>query len=187
MENLVELSTHIQNNIRVMFQDEAGFGRINSPKACWCLDDIRPCVPCHRIYEYVYTYGAVSPKDGELFSLILPQANTACMNLFLDQLSKAFPNDYIFLIADNAVWHRPKSLVIPANMEIYSLSPYTPELNPIEQIWDEVREKVFKNKLFPSLNKVVDRLSDTLKSLWMNKSLVASITQRQWFFIYIFI
>jgi len=51
-----------------MFQDEAGFGRINKPKYCWCEKGVRPVVPCHHIREYRYAYGAVEPQTGSLFS-----------------------------------------------------------------------------------------------------------------------
>ena len=165
---------------RVMFQDEAGFGRINKPKRCWCINGIRPVVPCHHIREYVYAYGAVSPVDGELYSLVLPFANTQCMNIFLKALSQQYADDYILLIVDNASWHKSKGLEVPGNIELYPLLPYTPELNPIEQIWDDVREKGFKNELFKDLSAVVDRLSDTLYSLHNSKSTVASITHRDW-------
>jgi len=165
-----------------MFQDEAGFGRINKPKLCWCGNGVRPVVPCHRIREYVYAYGAVSPIDGELFSLVLPYANTDCMNMFLEELSKQYSDDYILLVADNASWHRSKGLIIPKNVEIYPLLPYTPELNPIEQIWDAVREKGFKNELFKTLNHVIDRLSDTLYELRCANNEVKSITHRDWIF-----
>lgn len=69
-----------------MFQDEAGFGRINTPKYCWCEEGYRPSVPCHHIREYVYGYGAVDPIDGDNFFLVLPYCNTNCMNLFLQML-----------------------------------------------------------------------------------------------------
>lgn len=161
-----------------MFQDEAGFGRINKPKRCWCGYGIRPVVPCHHIREYVYAYGAVCPADGDFFSLILPQANTNCMNAFLDELSKQYTNDYILLVVDNASWHKSKSLQIPKNIELYPLLPYTPELNPIEQIWDEIREKGFKNELFNTLNSVIDRLCDTITNLKNNT--IKSITHRDW-------
>lgn len=163
-----------------MFQDEAGFGRINKPKRCWCGDGVRPVVPCHHVREYVYAYGAVSPMDGELFSLVLPYANTVCMNIFLEHLSKHYPDDYILLVLDNASWHKSKNMVVPANIELYPLLPYTPELNPIEQIWDELREKGFKNELFRILDAVVNRLCDTLQDLSEHKNTVMSITHRQW-------
>ena len=68
--------------VRLMFQDEAGFGRINKPKRCWCSKKIRPSVPCHHIREYVYAFGAVEPVTGENFFLVLPRCNTGCMNVF---------------------------------------------------------------------------------------------------------
>jgi len=69
-------------NFRLMYQDEAGFGRINKPRACWCGNGVRPVVPCLRVREYVYAYGAISPLDGSMVSLVLPKTNTACMNIF---------------------------------------------------------------------------------------------------------
>src|SRR5665647_2218191 len=112
---------------RLMFQDEAGFGRINKPKSCWCGDNIRPTVPCHRIREYMYAYCAVSPLDGDIVSLVLPKCNTVCMNIFLAEVSKQYPNDYILMVADNAAWHtNSKGLVVPENIEIFPLLPYTP-------------------------------------------------------------
>ena len=73
---------HSGKTVRLMFQDEAGFGRINNPKYCWCEKGIRPGVPCHHIWEYRYAYGAVEPLTAEGCFLILPYCNTACMNLF---------------------------------------------------------------------------------------------------------
>ena len=66
-----------------MFQDEAGFGRINKPYHCWCPAQVRPFVPCHHIREYRYAYGAVEPLTGESFFLVLPYCNTDCMNTYL--------------------------------------------------------------------------------------------------------
>jgi len=163
-----------------MFQDEAGFGRINKPKRCWCRQGIRPTVPCHHIREYRYLYGAVSPNDGELFALVMPYTNTDGMNVFLEELSKAYSDDYILLVTDNAAWHRSSTLRIPENIELFPLLPYTPELNPIEMLWDEIREKGFRNEIFQSLEAVVDRLCSTVYSLMMNARRVASITHRSW-------
>jgi len=163
-----------------MFQDEAGFGRINKPRACWCQKGIRPVVPCHRIREYMYAYGAVSPGDGGMFSLVLPRCNTACMSIFLNLLSQAYPDDYILLVADNASWHKSNGLVVPDNIEIFPLLPYTPELNPIEMVWAELREKFFKNEIFHTLNAVSDRLCIGLLALMQDHDWVKSITGWKW-------
>ena len=93
---------HSGKTVRLVFQDEAVFGRINKPKYCWCEKGIRPSVPCFRIREYRYAYGAVEPLTGEGCFLILPYCNTACMNLFLTQLSEQYPDDVILLCCDSA-------------------------------------------------------------------------------------
>jgi len=161
-----------------MFQDEAGFGRINKPKRCWCPKGIRPITPCQHIREYRYTYGAIEPYTGDYFFLILPYCNTDCMNVYLEHLSKNYPNDIVLLAMDKASWHRSKDLIIPENIRILHIPPYTPEMNPIEQIWKELRKRGFKNELFKTLEKVVERLCDTINSL-STKS-VKSITGRDW-------
>lgn len=161
-----------------MFEDEAGFGRINKPKRCWCKKGVRPTTPCHHVREYRYAFGAVSPKDGKSFFLVMPNCNTVCMNIFLDELSKEYPEDLIMLAVDNAGWHRSKTLKIPENIVVFPLLPYTPEMNPIEQIWKEIRKRGFKNEIFHSLEKVVDRLCDTIRAL--NSYTIQAITGRDW-------
>ena len=164
--------------LRIMFEDEAGFGRINKPRYCWCRKGVRPSVPCHHIREYRYAYGAVEPLTGDSFFLVLPYCNTEWMNVFLRELSKAYPDDYILLVADGAIWHKAKTLEIPDNIEIIHLPPYTPEMNPIEQIWTWLRLHGFRNEIFQTLDKVVDRLCDTICSL--SADTIQSITLRDW-------
>lgn len=102
------------------------------------------------------------------------------MNVFLAELSKAYPDDYILLLLDNAAWHRSSAMVVPDHIELYPLLPYTPELNPIEMIWDEVREKGFRNEIFKHLEAVIDRLCLTVKELSEDVQRVSSITYRRW-------
>lgn len=161
-----------------MFQDEAGFGRINKPKYCWCRKGIRPNVPCHHIREYRYAYGAVEPVTGESFFLVMPYSNTDCMNVFLRELGKAYEDDVILVVCDRAAWHKSRTLILPENIELFYLPPATPEMNPIEQIWKEIRKRGFKNEVFPTLEKVVDRLCDTIISL--SNTDISSITGRRW-------
>jgi len=162
-----------------MFQDEAGFGRINRPRYCWCRKGVRPDVPCHHIREYRYAYGAVDPQRGDSFFLVLPYCNVVCMNVFLRALANHYPDDTIVLVADGAAWHTAKGLEIPDNIEIIPLPPYTPEMNPIEQIWAWLRQHGFRNEVFQTLEQVVDRLCDVICSL--TKDTVKSITYRTWF------
>ena len=161
-----------------MFQDEAGFGRINKPKYCWCVKGDRPSVPCHHVREYRYVYGAVEPLTGESSFLIMPYCNTVCMNLFLEALSKKYSDDMILLCCDGAAWHKAGALCIPENIELFFIPPYTPEMNPIEQIWKELRKMGFRNEIFATLEKVVDRLCEVICNL--TDETVHSITARSW-------
>lgn len=161
-----------------MFQDEAGFGRINKPKYCWCKKGIRPAVPCHHIREYRYAYGAVEPITGESCFLIMPYCNADCMNVFLEHLSKSYPDDMVILVCDGAAWHKANNLIVPENIRITFIPPYTPEMNPIEQIWKEIRKIGFRNEIFQTLDKVIDRLCKTICSL--SSDTIKSITSRDW-------
>ena len=110
-------SPHMDQTIRLMFQDEAGFGRINKPKMCWCPKGIRPSVPCHHIREYEYLYGAVEPMTGENFFLIMPYCNTNHMNAFLRELSAAYPEDYILQLTRDISIHAPREGSDPGQRE----------------------------------------------------------------------
>lgn len=161
-----------------MFQDEAGFGRINKPKYCWCAKGVRPTVPCHHIREYRYAYGAVDPVSGDSSFLILPYSNTECMNVFLNHVSKEYANDEILMVCDGAAWHKSKALNLPDNIHLFFIPPGTPEMNPIEQIWKEIRKRGFRNEIFQTLDKVIERLSHVINGL--ENRTIQSITGRKW-------
>ena len=161
-----------------MFQDEAGFGRINKPKYCWCRKGIRPSVPCHHIREYRYAYGAIEPLTGDSFFFVMSNCDTVCMNGFLRELSQKYPDDVILLCCDGAAWHKANALNVPPNIFLHFIPPYTPEMNPIEQIWKEIRKRGFKNEIFSTLEKVIDRLCETISSLTPHT--IQSITGRKW-------
>ena len=152
-----------------MFQDESRFGRINDPRRCWAPPGIRPESCAQLVREYMYVYAAVSPHDGVLDSLILPEVNAEAMSIFLEEVSNRHPEDFIMMVLDGAGWHRAKALKVPSNMRLVSLPPYSPQLNPIENIWEEIREKWFSNKVFLSLDSVIDTLAEALLFLENDK------------------
>ncbi len=163
-----------------MFQDEARFGRINEPSRCWAPKGIRPYVPCQIIREYTYAYAAISPHDGVMDSLILPEVNSEAMSVFLAEVSARHADELIFMVIDGAGWHRALDLRIPENISFIQLPPYSPELNPTEHIWDEVREKWFKNKVFKDLDAVEDTLVIALIALENDSNSVSNITGFEW-------
>jgi len=118
--------------LRIMFADEARFGRINRPRPCWAPIGIRPEVASQLIREYIYLYGAVSPKNGTCIYLIMPTSNTACFQAFLNLVARKFAGQDILLVLDGAPNHRCGDLVLPDNISLLFLPPYAPELNPKE-------------------------------------------------------
>lgn len=145
-----------------MFQDEGRFGRITDPKRCWAPMKIRPTVPQQMIREYTYAYAALSPLDGVLDTLILPDMYTNTMSVFMKIISKRHAKDYILMVMDGAPCHRSGMLKVPKNIKILSLPPYSPELNPVENLWGEIREKWFGNCVFKNMNAVIGHLVKSL-------------------------
>ena len=135
-------------------------------------------MPCHHIREYRYAYGAVEPVTGDSFFLIMPYCNTDCMEVFLQKLSEEYLKDEILLVCDGASWHKSKGLKVPENISLLHIPPYTPEMNPIEQIWKQLRSMGFRNEIFKTLEHVIDRLCDSICRL--TNDTVRSITARQW-------
>jgi hypothetical protein len=101
-----------------MFQDEARFGRISDPRRCWAPEGIRPNVAAQIVREYTYVYAAVSPHDGVLDSLILPEVSTKAMSVFLTEISARHPEEFILMVLDGASWHRSETLIVPENIRM---------------------------------------------------------------------
>jgi hypothetical protein len=163
-----------------MFQDEARFGRINIPRSCWAPLGIRPVVGSQVIREYTYAYAAVSPADGVMDSLILPEVNTNVFALFLEEVSTRHANEFVIMFVDGAAWHTTKGLTLPGNLCLSFLPPYSPELNPAEHLWECIRENWFPNKTFNSLDAVEDTLVEALLALEMDNVKVQSLTGFSW-------
>jgi hypothetical protein len=162
-----------------MFQDESIFGRINNLVKCWVFGgNERPIVAKQLVRQFKHLFGAVDPLSGDSCFRIFSHCDTVCMNVYLQELSNDFKDDYILLACDCAGWHKSKELIIPNNIEIIHIPPYTPEMNPQEQVWDEIKEKHFSNQIFSSLTDVVDRLCEAVNTL--PNELLQSITYRSW-------
>ena len=167
-----------ESKIRVMCMDEAAFGRISDPSRCWAPPGVRPVVPSQTVREYVQLYGAFEPLTGDSFELIMPKCSTAMTNIFLEGLSKHVGRDYVLLLSDNASWHKSKGLIVPDNIRPFYIPARTPEMNPAEQVWRELRKLGFKNALFHSLDEVIHKLCDAIQSL--SHDIIKSVTSREW-------
>lgn len=168
------------DSLRLMFQDEGRFGRISTPRRCWAPRGVRPKVPSQIVREYTYAYVAVSPHDGVMDSLVLPQVNGQAMSLFLKEVSSRHPDEFILMVLDGAGWHGAGELEVPTNMHLIFLPPYSPELNPVEHVWESVRENRFGNEVFGSMDGVENQLVKALVALENDPAGIASLTGFPW-------
>jgi hypothetical protein len=157
-------------------QDEGRFGRISDVRRAWSPLGTRPQAPRQIIRTYLYVFTAVCPALGKMTSLILPWANTEMMNLFLRQVAEDFSDYFILMLTDQAGWHTSQKLELPENIGLIKLPPRSPELNPAEHIWEELREKNFANKAFRDLDEVEDKLCQGLNDLNRNPEKLRSMT-----------
>lgn len=123
---------------------------------------------------------AVSPHDGVMDSLILPEVNAEAMSIFLEEVAMRHPDEFILMVMDQAGWHKAKDLVIPENIRLIWQPPYSPQCNPVENIWDEIREKWSPNLVFKSLQTVEDTLADALVTLENHNGKTKSISGFEW-------
>ncbi len=145
----------------------------------WAPKGSRPVVPLQNEYEWVYLYGAANPITGESCGLLLPWANTDCMQIHLDTISRQVGSDrHVVLILDNAGWHHANALVIPKNITLFALPPYSPELNPIERLWHWLKDHEFSNHVYPDY----DDLADSVCTMWrtLQESRVQSVCRCAW-------
>jgi len=167
--------------VKLFFEDEARFGRINKIGNCWVPKGFRAIVSQQLIREYIYAYTCVCPETGENYSIISPVNNTEAMNVFLTLVGEAYWHYRIILCLDGAGWHTSLHVKLPENIQLLALPPYSPELNPTEHIWDYIREqKKFNNHSFASLDDVEKRLSKSLKKLNGEQEILKSMCQYPW-------
>lgn len=87
-------------------------------------------------------FGTVAPASGDCFTLILPKLNTTNMQIFIDAFARAYPSTFNVLLLDNSAVHTTERLRLPANVALVFLPPYSPELNPAERLWQELRARM---------------------------------------------
>lgn len=161
----------------VFFEDEARFGRISREMACWVRADMVPIVARQMIREYIYAYAAICPHTGDCYSMISPYCNTEAMNEFLGQVSAQYANYRIIMILDKAGWHISSTLKIAANIQLMHLAPYSPECNPVELLWREIRRKHFHNNIFSTLDEVENVLEKVLAECHQNQPTIKQLSK----------
>ena len=169
------LKARLERNpdLRIFFFDEARFGLQTSLNKVWALTGKPLQAMVKQSFQNFYIYGAVEPKTVEDFSLFLPWVNTDMMGRYLKEMSDFYENEEIVIIMDQAGWHKSKDLVVPRNIEIIFLPPYSPELNPVERLWKHLKTNYIHNRAFDSITQLMAVMVDAFTNL--NNETVASL------------
>ena len=153
---------HVQmEQVDIMFGDQSRFGQQGSLTRTWAKKGTRPRVIKQQEFLSLYVFGAVCPKANYGVSIIVPYFNTEGMNIYLQELSKKIPaGRHCVLVLDNAPVHKSKSLIIPDNITIIFLPPYSPELNPMERAWLYIKQNWLANSFFDNYDILLNKCCD---------------------------
>jgi hypothetical protein len=169
------------SKIEIWFQDEARIGQKNKITRRWARRGTRPRAPHDQRTVSTYIFGAVCPQDGKGAALVLPVCNTEAMNLHLAEIAQAIkPGSHALLLVDQAGWHMSTGLVVPANITIIALPPKSPELNPMENVWQFMRDNWLSNRIFKSYEDLLMHCCEAWNKLVDQPWRIMSIGLRDW-------
>jgi len=167
--------------IELWWQDEARIGQKNKITRRWARRGSRPRAALDLRTKSAYIFGAICPERGVGAALILPRCNTQAMQWHLDEISsQVAPGAHAVLILDQAGWHTTDKLVIPPNITLLPLPPRSPELNPVENIWQFMRDNWLSNRIFVSYDQIVALCCEAWKKLTDQPWTIMSIGLRNW-------
>ena len=165
----------------IWFQDEARFGQQNQTTRVWAEKGTRPRVVKQQQYEYGYLFRAVCPSNGKTEALVTPFVNKEAMTLHMEQISKATEfGRHAVVIMDGAGWHTFDTVQPFNNVTLIKLPAYSPELNPIEQVWSWMRQHCLSNRTFKGFDDIVERVSGAWNEFISDINRVKSMCFREW-------
>ncbi len=167
--------------IEIWWQDEARIGQKNKITRRWAKRGTRPSAPRDQRTRSAFIFGAICPARGVGAALVLPKCNTAAMTLHLKEISVTVtPGAHAVIIVDQAGWHFSNALIVPDNITLMPLPAKSPELNPVENIWQFMRDNWLSNRIFKSYDDILDHCCYAWNQLNDNPWRIMSIGLRQW-------
>jgi hypothetical protein len=167
--------------IEIWFQDEARIGQKGTLTRIWAQRGSRPTAPRDQRYSWAYLFGAVCPARATAAALVLPCANAKAMNEHLKEISRAVAaGAHAILVMDGAGYHEKAALDVPKNITLLTLPAYSPELNPVENVWQYLRQNFLANRVFDDYEDIIDACCKAWNALAMLPGQVQSITDRSW-------
>lgn len=167
--------------LEIWFQDEARVGQKGTLTHIWARRGTRPRAVCDTRYEWAYLFGAVCPARAVGAALVMPHANTDALNAHLQEIARhGAPGAHALLVLDGAGWHTSHALEIPDNLTFLVLPPYAPELNPVENIWQYLRQNQLAIRLYESYEAIVEACCKAWNDFVATPDRITSIATRAW-------
>jgi transposase len=167
---------HPDKRIEVWFQDEARFGQQGTVSRQWARTGSRPPAVKQTQYDWLYVIGSVCPATGQTVGMISPYLDTAVINVFLKQMAGQIPrNVHVVLIWDQAGFHTAGRLKVPPNMTLLPLPPYSPELNPAENLWHYLRSHHWSNREYADWDALDEAACEAWQKTCLDAELIKSV------------
>ena len=167
--------------VKIWFADESRYGLLPNLRRVWTLKGLRPHKLWQSKYEWSYCYGAIDPVEGKTVFVQTPSVSMEWTRAFLEQIKTQYPDYEHIVVWDGAGFHPKDSSheMIPEGMHIVTLPPYSPELNPIEKLWDLIQDHT-SNKLWPTIERLDQVVALHLKDWWEEPIKVISLFGKGW-------
>jgi hypothetical protein len=166
--------------VEIWFQDEARIGQKNGLARQWARRGTRPRQPADQRYESAYLFGAICPARGTGAALAMPYADSEAMQLHLDEIARTVTRGaHAVLLLDRAGWHTSRRLAVPKNLTLVFLPSRAPELNPVENVWQYLRQNWLSPRVFDTYEAIIDAACDAWRRLIAQPETITSIGTRQ--------
>jgi transposase len=167
---------HPDQEVQVWHQDEARFGQQGTLTRVWARRGSRPRRMRQNGRVSLYVLTAVCAASGTAVGLVMPELNTAVVNLFLEEFSRRLaPSVHAVLLWDNAGYHVGGGLVVPQNVSLIGLLPYSPELNPVENLWHYLRSHHWSNRVYPDYEALRNAAAESWRVVCLEPEKIRSI------------
>jgi hypothetical protein len=174
-------AAHPGKRIELWFQDEARIGQKNKLTRRWARRGTRPRAPHDQRTAWAYIFGAICPAEGKGAGIVMPFCDTPAMQKHLLEISATVASDaHAVLILDRAGWHLAGALKVPGNITILPLPPRSPELNPVENVWQFLRDNCLSNRVFKGYEDIVAHCCAAWNDLIDQPWRIRSIGSRTW-------
>lgn len=167
--------------VKIRFADESRYGLLPVYRRCWTKKGLRPHKRGQTRYDWSYCYGALDVLEGKSVFVQTPAVNLQWTHAFLEQIKKQYPDHGHIVVWDGAGFH-PKDNAdkhVPEGIYLVALPPYSPELNPIEKLWDLIQDHT-ANKLWPSIERLDQVVASLLKDWWEDPAKILRLVGRGW-------